>query len=142
MAQDNLAAGLVIGLALAKSPQDPSKNPHVDPNRPPRLSDLNAKLASATVKYGSTDRTHHIEVVVKSGPTNNIAAGEVLFRVTFGTPYAATVYTIGIPAVPQTAGYEAQLAGGQGYLLASSGLQNGSVISIRPIVVEATDASL
>ncbi len=112
---------------------------HTDPGAPPRITEVNAKLSSARIKKGSTDETHHIEIEVKSGVANDLQNGEKIARVKYGTPYEEEgVQTIGIPAVPQTSGYEARNQDRYGYdLVVAGGLQNGSVVSIRPIVVDS-----
>lgn len=138
---DETVTGLLLGLAVAPKPKAAMTNAHADPSKPPTLSELNGKIASASVKYGSTDRTHHIELVIKSGLANDIQPNEVLCRVSFGSRYVSPLQTIGIPAQPQIAAFDALNQTAEGYRLVSSGLPNGTVISVRAIVVESTESA-
>lgn len=128
---------LALGIKAAASAQSPV-NRHADASTPPQVSLLNPKLELCRIKPGSTDRTHHIELSVKAGAPNNIAQGEVICRITFGSPYTDGVQTIGIPSEPQIAGFVASSPTERGYDLISSGLQGGSSVSVRPIVVPST----
>lgn len=128
------AAVLALAVALPRS-NTTNSNPHASPALPPKLSAINAKLESCRIKPGSTDRTHWIEVTVKQGAQFDITQGEVICKVTFGTQFAEGLTTIGIPSDPQIAGFSAQAQTLSGYELISSGIPNGSTISIRPIVI-------
>lgn len=132
---------LILGLALAKKLKPQTvKNPHADPSKPPRISNVNPKLESVTVRSGSTDRACKIDIVVKSGPANDITSSEALFTVRFGTPYEGDVQCIGIPASPQTAGYSAESQTRDGYTIYTSGLGNGSIVTLAPICIDATES--
>ena len=114
------------------------ENRHADAAFPPRVSQPNPKLEACRIKPGSTDRTHWLEITIKPGALNNIAQGEVICRVSFGTPYVDGLQTIGIPSDPQIAGFVAASQTPVGYDLVSSGIQGGQAISVRPIVVSST----
>lgn len=107
-------------------------NPHANPALPPKITGVNPKIQSIRLRPGSTDRTHWIEI--KIGP-QNIAQNEVLCRVNYGSRYVSGLQTIGIPSYPQEWAFSPSNQDESGYDLISSGMNGGSVVSIRPIVV-------
>lgn len=138
MSAEEIILGMVVGKKLLGSRT--AGNPHADPMKTPTISNINPKLASASVRWGSTDKAHKIDIVVKSGPANDITSSEALFTVRFGTPYEGDVQCIGIPASPQTAGYAAESQTRDGYTIYTSGLGNGSIVTLAPICIDATES--
>lgn len=137
MSAEEIVLGMVLGKRILGSGK--AANPHADPLKSPTISNLNPKLASASVRWGSTDKAHKIDIVVKPGPANDITSSEPLLSVKFGWAYDGDVQCIGIPASPQTAGYSAESQTRDGYTIYTSGLGNGSVVTLAPIVIDATE---